>query len=113
MKLTDIIELAKQGYKPNDIKELISLSEPEPEPTPAPAEGEQKTPESDPEQGEPEGAKQDPTNLDDDVDYRSLYEAEKERTSKLQKMITSADMSKSDNKETDTDVFASLMQTFM
>lgn len=27
MTITDIIALAKQGYKPNDIKELISMSE--------------------------------------------------------------------------------------
>lgn len=113
MKLTDIIELAKQGYKPNDIKELISLSESEPEPTPAPDDGEQKTPEEGPGKEEPEGAKKDPTNSDDDVDYRSLYEAEKEKTSKLQKMITSADMSGSDNRESDSDIFASLMQEFM
>lgn len=33
MSLKDIIELAKQGYKPSDIKELIALSqEPEQEP---------------------------------------------------------------------------------
>ena len=29
MKLDDIIALAKQGYKPNDIKELIELSKDE------------------------------------------------------------------------------------
>lgn len=32
MNLTDIITLAKQGYKPGDIKELIELSKAEPEP---------------------------------------------------------------------------------
>ena len=31
MKLDDIIALAKQGYKPGDIKELIELSKGEPE----------------------------------------------------------------------------------
>lgn len=37
MNLTDIITLAKQGYKPGDIRELIELSkvsEPEPQPEP-------------------------------------------------------------------------------
>lgn len=113
MKLTDIIELAKQGYKPNDIKELISLSEPEPEPAPAPDEGEQKTPEKEPEKVEPEGAEKDPAGADDDIDYKSLYEEEREKTSKLQKMIISADMSGYDNKETDTEIFASLVKDFM
>ena len=40
MNLTDIITLAKQGYKPGDIKELIELSkaaEPEPKKDPEPA----------------------------------------------------------------------------
>ena len=31
MKLDDIIALAKQGYKPSDVKELIELSKDEPE----------------------------------------------------------------------------------
>ena len=34
MKLDDIIALAKQGYKPGDVKELIELSEGEPEDEP-------------------------------------------------------------------------------
>lgn len=49
MKFDDIIALAKQGYKPADIKELLSLStEPEPaqpEPEPAQPEPEQVQPE--------------------------------------------------------------------
>lgn len=38
MNLTDILALAKQGYKPADIKELIAMAEPvaQPEPTPEP-----------------------------------------------------------------------------
>ena len=37
MNLVDIIALAKQGYKPNDIKELLAMAETEPAPDPAPA----------------------------------------------------------------------------
>ena len=113
MKLTDIIELAKQGYTPADIKELMSLPEPEPEKEPAPAEEEQKAPEKDPEQAQSEGAAKDPTGAEDDVDYKKLFEAEQEKTARLQKMITGADMSGSDNKKTDLDVFAAVMQGFM
>lgn len=113
MKLTDIIELAKQGYTPADIKELMSLPEPEPEPDPAPDEGKQKTEEEDPQQDNPEGAKTDPNGTEDDIDYKKLFEDEQKKTAKLQKMITQADMSGSDNEETDLDVFASVMQGFM
>lgn len=51
MNFKDIIELAKQGYKPNDIKELLNLQVPD---TP-PGEGEQKTPETPPANDKPEG----------------------------------------------------------
>ena len=34
MNLTDIVALAKQGYKPADIKELMALAEPQAEPEP-------------------------------------------------------------------------------
>ena len=43
MKFDDIIALAKAGYKPNEVKELLAMAEPTPEPDPEP------TPESDPE----------------------------------------------------------------
>lgn len=36
MTLQDILALAKQGYKPGDIKELISLAEEKAEPEPQP-----------------------------------------------------------------------------
>lgn len=46
MNIADIIALAKQGYKPSDIKELIAMAEPEnpidppaPDPTPESPEG--------------------------------------------------------------------------
>ena len=43
LNLTDIVALAKQGYKPNDIKELIELTKeapagPEPDEQPKPDE---------------------------------------------------------------------------
>ena len=55
MTIADIIALAKQGYKPGDIRELIELSktvpepapEPEPEPEPEPAPDDKKEPEPD------------------------------------------------------------------
>ena len=61
MKFSDIVELAKAGYKPSDIKELYSLKEPEDHPEP-----EKKEPEEDP------------------TDYKALYEAEKKKLEELQ-----------------------------
>ena len=64
MKLTDIIELAKQGYKPADIRELLKI-ETETEPQP------QQDPEPQP---EPEQPAEDP---EPEPDYKTLYEEEK------------------------------------
>ena len=118
MKLTDIIELAKQGYKPNEIKELIELSN-ETEANQrntSPDEGNaQKTPENDQEQVAPEGAgTEDPKAQDADAapDYRSLYEAEKEKNSTLQKMLKKVDISGSDEIN-DVDIFADAVKNFM
>lgn len=60
MKFSDIVDLAKAGYKPSDIKELLTLKEPEDK--------------QEPENKEPE----DPT------DYKALYEAEKKKLEELQ-----------------------------
>lgn len=53
MTIADIIALAKQGYKPGDIRDLIELSKtvpepaPEPDPEPEPAPEDEKKPEPD------------------------------------------------------------------
>lgn len=60
MKFSDIVDLAKAGYKPSDIKELLTLKEPE-------ANGS-------------EGKNEE----DDPVDYKKLYEEEKKLREELQ-----------------------------
>lgn len=84
MKLDDIIALAKQGYKPADIKELIELSkEPEPE---AVIQGD--VPE--------DGGESDHTTQEDNkptvaaespetIDYKQLYEEEHSKLLNAQK----------------------------
>ena len=47
MTLTDIIALAKQGYKPNDIKELIALADNEPNQNPTPVTPTEEAPNED------------------------------------------------------------------
>lgn len=113
MKFNDIVALAKQGYTPQDIKDLIALSEDQAEGK----EADQKDPDidtEDPDQrdAEPEG-EPDKKEEADDLDYKSLYEAEVEKTSKLQKMVLSADLSDKDNGSSDADIFADVMKSFM
>lgn len=110
MKFSDLIALAKQGYTPADVKELMSLSEDPKDDTPD--EEEQKNDLKDDHHDDSEDEKpEDPK--EDDIDYKSLYEAEQEKTAKLQKMILSADLSDNDLKESDNEIFADAMKLFM
>ena len=68
MKFSDINALAKAGYKPSDIKELLQLKEPEGN------EGKDK---------EPEGNKG-KDKEDAPIDYKKLYEEEKKLREELQ-----------------------------
>lgn len=82
MNIADILSLAKQGYKPSDIKELIELtnaSEQQAPVMPAAAEPETETAE-------------DPDNKP--IDYKALYEAQTEELNKL----------KADNKKVNEDL---------
>lgn len=102
MKLGDIVELAKQGYKPSDIRELIEISE-----ATEAEEAKQKTPEDDPKKEEADAKKEpdkepDPAENDDPIDYKALYESEKEKTARLQQTLTNKDMSGDNPNDLDT-----------
>lgn len=111
MKFGDIIALAKQGFTPQDIKDLLAISDDQG----SDKEAEQKDPEQAPDQVEAEPEAQPDTKepANEDLDYKSLYEAEAEKTAKLQKMVLSADMSGNDDKQSDADIFADVMKSFM
>ena len=96
MKLTDIIELAKQGYKPADIRELLKIeteTEPQPQQDPEP-QPEQSAEDPEPEQSaedpEPEQSAEDP-----EPDYKTLYEEEK---AKRQAAARKQEVAKDDTK---------------
>ena len=89
MKLTDIIELAKQGYKPSDIRELLKIgteTEPQQDPEPEPEPEAQPDPEPEPE------AQPDPK---PEPDYKQLYEEEK---AKRQAAARKQEVAKDDTK---------------
>lgn len=110
MKLGDLIALAKMGYTPEDVRQLIA--EPEDH---ADDEAEQKT-EVDLQQDEAEpaaGSEDQKAEAEEVVDYKSMYEAEKEKTSKLQQLIIAADNSGSEAETDDLDLFSEAMKQFM
>lgn len=89
VSFSDIVALAKAGYKPAEVKELISLgekSEAEQKPEePHAAAGAIQEPE--PASGEPGVAEENvqPAKTEDPVDYKSLYEQAKADLDKAQK----------------------------
>ena len=86
MNLLDIIELAKQGYKLSDIKELLSM----PIPEPAPVEGAQKTEDAKPPEVKPEG---NDTGVVDSNNYKQMYEEMKAQKEELEKSLKDAQKS--------------------
>ena len=76
MRLEDIIALAKQGYKPADIKELVALAEAEPKPK----EEEPKTKEEEPKTKEEEPKTKEEANKE----IEELKKMIAEQTSKLE-----------------------------
>lgn len=84
MKLTDIIALAKQGYKPNDIKELLALAEPnEKTGNDEPETPEKEEPIEDREQEKEEPAENKAENKE--PDYKALYEKSQKALKEAQK----------------------------
>lgn len=116
LNLTDIVALAKQGYKPNDIKELIELTKE------APAETEvQPTTEEAPAEIKPtEDNQKDGEASNDQLDYKEeveklkaqLQETENKLT-KLQKENTRRNADTDENKKSDAEAFADVMKQFM
>lgn len=82
MNLTDIIALAKQGYKPSDIKELLSLAATDPVEKPEDPGPDQSVPADqvpgDSEESEDVQDKQEEKPAD--PDYKKLYEDLKKET---------------------------------
>lgn len=113
MILTDIIALAKAGYSPKDIKDLIALSEPTPQAS--------ETPDPEPEKKpEPETPSiEDPTKeipaIDEKSNVINYEEKVKELEAKIaemQKENVSKDISGSETKS-DDDFLADLVRKYM
>ena len=118
LKLADLIELAKQGYTPEKVKELIELSNSEE--TDAPEEQPKEQPKEEaPETTAPEVEQKAAETSPDAVDYKKkLEELEKKlkeseaKLSEIQKKNTrqNADTGEKPN---DAEVFANAMKSFM
>ena len=98
--ITDIAALAKAGYTPQDVKDLLNLSKPQ-EPLKAEAQPteQERTPEKESVQiiTEPEKPVETSTKEIEqptsEPDYKALYEAEQEKVKALQNKNNNADVS--------------------
>lgn len=113
LNLNDIIALAKQGYKPADVKELIELSK-----TAEASEDDQEQPKDIPEEvpeekeAPKEEEKKDGAEADKIVDYKAKAEELEKKISELQKANTKQNADKSE-KKSDAELFADVMKSFM
>lgn len=113
MILTDIIALAKAGYSPKDIKDLIALAESTPQTPGAP------DPEPD-EKSEPDAPSiEEPTKeipaIDDKsnvIDYQEKVKELEAKIAEMQKENTSKDISGNETR-TDDDMLADLVRKYM
>ena len=117
LKFTDIIELAKQGYKVADIKELLSLEVPD-SLQPGAEDGERKTEDTEPPKEEPEEPKEEKP---DNVDYKKLYKDSKRQQDELAKKLEEAQKSNTNkdvsgnnpDEKSDLDLVNELARSFM
>ena len=99
LSIKDVVDLAKAGYKPADVKELMELSKTSDAQVPdaQPPQADQTVSQPQPEPAQADNAasaapkESEPTATE--PDYKALYEAEKEKVNSLQKINTNADVS--------------------
>lgn len=122
MTLTDIITLAKQGYKPADIKELIALADN--------VDNEQQA-DNQQEQVQSEGANSEdtaenqptvdakeqkptepPANNEQGINYKELYEKSQADLAKAQQFNTRQTVTQPNDK-TDEELFSEVVKSFM
>lgn len=94
MKWEDIVALAKAGYKPADVKELMAMEQKKQEPEPEPKQEPEQEPKQEPEPEPKQEPKQEP-------DYKKMYEESQEALKQAQAKNTRMDASKKDGTEKD------------
>ena len=104
LSIKDIVELAKSGYKPADVKELIELST------------ETVKDETETVKDETETSKDETETVKDETeepDYKELYEATKIELDKAQKENIKRDRSSENDDKSDEDIIKELFKDFM
>ena len=113
LTIGDIVALAKAGYKPADVKELMQMTE---------ETKEEKTLTQDPPSNvvpeaaaetAPSAAAEPETKEEDPIDYKALYESAKIDLDKAQKANMTRDVSSEEDNISDEDLLKDLFKEFM
>ena len=102
MNLKDIIELAKQGYKPSDIKELIALSKDNDSTEDKPEDKTEDKPEDRPEDKSEDRPEDKPEDKPEDDRDRIIEE--------LRKKLQNENLSEEDKIKTSTEILNNLLK---
>lgn len=110
MTFSDILALAKQGYTPSDIKELLALSTEE---TAAQVPAEEvpeitQKAETQPEEQKVQEVVEKPT--EPELDYKALYEESQKKLESIQKSNVQKDYSNNVKNTSDADVLLDIMK---
>lgn len=120
MKFSDILALAKNGYSPKDIKDLMALADPdepdqkqEPEDKQEPEQKQEPEDKQEPDQKQEPEQKQEPDQKQEQPEDKDakIIDLEK-KIAELQKLNTTKDLSDKKPKS-DDDIFKELMREFM
>lgn len=114
LTIKDIVDLAKAGYKPADVKELIEISKSNDDRSSDVPPADSDTDKEDNAENNPQidpnaGGTEDPN----EPDYKSLYETTKKELEKVQKENAKKDISSEDDYISDSDIIKDLIKDFM
>lgn len=112
MTIGDIVALAKAGYKPADVKELIEMTKEEKKDiadTSDPANDDSSEPAAE----VSPLASAVPDKTEDDTDYKALYEQAKKDLATAQKENVNKDISSAEDNQSDADIIKDLIKEFM
>lgn len=121
--IKDIVELAKAGYKPNEVKELIELSKTEENMTSITSGSSDAAGEADPLIVSTPTRENNPSDLqevspaeeapEEDKDYKALYEASQLELKEAQKANIKRDISSAEDNKSDEDILKDLIKEFI
>lgn len=113
MTIGDIVALAKAGYKPADVKELIEMTKEEEKKDIADTSNSAIDDSSEPAAEVSPSASAAPEEPEDDTDYKALYEQAKKDLATAQKENVTKDISSDEDNQSDADIIKDLIKEFM